>query len=52
MTIAAMPSSRFALKIALGLAFALATTAIFAGWMRFGAEIVLTFTENGLSLCL
>lgn len=46
------PSSRLALQVALGLAFAVAATLAFAGWMRFGAEIVLTFTENGLSLCL
>ena len=24
----------------------------FAGWMRFGADIVLTYAENGLSSCL
>lgn len=24
---------------------------IFAGWMRFGADIVLTYAETGLSTC-
>ena len=25
---------------------------VFVGWMRFGADIVLTYAENGLSSCL
>lgn len=25
---------------------------VFFGWMRFGADIVLTYAENGLSSCL
>lgn len=35
--------------IAGGVAF---TVVVFAGWMRFGADIVLTYAENGLSSCL
>lgn len=27
------------------------TAVVFAGWMRFGADIVLTYAENGLSSC-
>jgi hypothetical protein len=25
---------------------------VFAGWLRFASDIVLTFAENGLSSCL
>ncbi|WP_169734060.1 hypothetical protein [Ciceribacter selenitireducens] len=34
--------------VAGGVAF---TVVVFAGWMRFGADIVLTYAENGLSSC-
>ncbi|MGF0538558.1 hypothetical protein ACQQ2Q_11225 [Agrobacterium sp. ES01] len=33
-----------------GLLSALAAV-VFAGWLKYGAAIVLTYAENGLSLC-
>lgn len=30
---------------------AVLTAVVFAGWIRFGADIVLTYAENGLSSC-
>lgn len=47
------PKPLNALLIAALLAGAgLLSAAVFAGWMRFGADIVLTYAENGLSSCL
>lgn len=40
-----------ALIAALVFGAAALTAVVFAGWMRFGADIVLTYAENGLSSC-
>jgi hypothetical protein len=40
-----------ALIAALVFGAAALTAVVFAGWMRFGADIVLTYAESGLSSC-
>ncbi|WP_170253538.1 MULTISPECIES: hypothetical protein [Alphaproteobacteria] len=44
--------SNHLLIAALVLAGGLFSVLVFAGWVRFGADIVLTLAENGLSSCL
>ncbi|MFN7011952.1 MAG: hypothetical protein ACK4PN_18210 [Allorhizobium sp.] len=45
----ALKSAVIAALVATGLAL---SALVFVGWMRFGADIVLTYAENGLSSCL
>ncbi len=47
----ARKSPAFALWAALFGVGAMATGAVFAGWLNYGSAIVLAYMENGLSNC-
>ncbi|MCA1968171.1 MAG: hypothetical protein LDL42_03490 [Rhizobium sp.] len=48
----ALKNTNHLLTSAVILAGAIVCALAFAGWMRFGADIVLTYADNGLSSCL
>ncbi|MBO3760827.1 hypothetical protein J5J10_05410 [Ciceribacter sp. L1K23] len=52
MTTATAETPRTMTVVALLLALGAVSGLVFAGWMRFGADILLAFSQNGLSWCL